>query len=216
MARLSLKQLSRDRVLGDDEIRSVLAACEDVTPSAYGRLVRSLLLSAARLNEVAGLQWPEIEGDVAVVPPERVKTKTEHVIPVTDQLAAQIGTRIEDAGDYVFSTDGGYRQFTGYSKCKRRLDAAIKAQRKADGLKPMPEWRLHDLRRTARSLMGRAGVPADHAERVLGHALAGVRGVYDRHTYLTEKRAALDRLGTLLESIINPPPANVVNIAARR
>jgi hypothetical protein len=59
-------------------------------------------------------------------------------------------------------------------------------------------------------------VPTDHAERVLGHVLPGVRGVYDRHTYLSEKRAALERLAMTLDGIINPPPANVVNIAARR
>ena len=96
------------------------------------------------------------------------------------------------------------------------LDAAINEQRARDGLPAMPAWRVHDLRRTARSLMGRAGVPTDHAERVLGHALAGVRGVYDRHTYLAEKRAALERLAALVESIVNPPLANVVPLRASR
>jgi integrase len=71
-------------------------------------------------------------------------------------------------------------------------------------------WRLHDLRRTARSLMSRAGVLSEHAERVLGHAIAGVEGVYDRHTYDDQKADALRKLSTLIERIVNPPSENVV------
>src|SRR5262249_8015940 len=72
MARLTLKELSRDRILSDCEIRSVWGACDRVTPTAYGRIVRSLLLSAARLNEIARLHWSEIDKDTAVIPAERV------------------------------------------------------------------------------------------------------------------------------------------------
>ena len=67
----------------------------------------------------------------------------------------------------------------------------------------MPRWVLHDLRRTARSLMSRAGVPSDIAERVLGHAIGGVRAVYDRHDFLVEKADALEKLAALLDRIIN-------------
>ena len=77
----------------------------------------------------------------------------------------------------------------------------------------MPEWRLHDLRRTARSLMSRAGVFSDIAEMVLGHKLTGVRGVYDRHSYASEKRNALEMLARLIGININPPKGNVVQIA---
>ena len=68
----------------------------------------------------------------------------------------------------------------------------------------MPHWTLHDLRRTARSLMSRAGVPADTAERVLGHVIPGVRSVYDRHSYAAEKREALEKLAALVERIVTP------------
>ena len=81
----------------------------------------------------------------------------------------------------------------------------------------MARWTLHDLRRTARSLMSRAGVPRDHAERVLGHAIAGVEGVYDRHAYEDEKADALDKLAQLIDRIVNPPDqTNVVPLAGRR
>jgi integrase len=71
-------------------------------------------------------------------------------------------------------------------------------------------WRLHDLRRTARSLMSRAGVNADHAERCLAHIIGGVRGVYDRHAYRDEKVHAFKELAALIERIVNPPAGNVV------
>jgi integrase len=212
MARLSLKSLSRDRILNDDEIRSLWSALDECSPEAYARIVRALLLSACRLNEIARLSDTEIDGDIAVIPAARVKTKAEHVLPITPALAALIG----EGKGFVFSTDGGTSPFSGFSKAKARLDTIINQQRKRDGLKPMPGWRLHDLRRTARSLMGRAGVPTDHAERVLGHVIPGVRGVYDRHSYLPEKCAALERLAVMVDGIVNPPPANVVRLAAKR
>jgi integrase len=71
-------------------------------------------------------------------------------------------------------------------------------------------WVLHDLRRTAKSLMGRAGVRPDISQRVLGHAIPGVEGVYDQHSYSDEKADALNRLAHLVETIVNPPEGNVV------
>jgi integrase len=208
MARTSLKELSRDRILTDEEIRSVWAACNQVTPAAYAQIVRALLLSACRLNEVAGLSWREVEVDKIIIPADRVKTKTEHVVPLTPELAAQLGER---GTGFVFSADGG-SPFSGFSKAKKRLDGIIAAQRKRDWLEPMSAWRLHDLRRTARSLMSRAGVSSDIAERVLGHVMPGVRGVYDRHAYAAEKHEALERLAALLTTVLNPPTDNVVRL----
>jgi integrase len=78
---------------------------------------------------------------------------------------------------------------------------------------PRKRRRLHDLRRTARSLMSRAGVAADIAEITIGHALPGIRGVYDRHRYLAEKRAALEKLPALLDRIIAPAVGNIVPLA---
>jgi len=216
MARTTLKELTRDRILADDEIRSLWSALDTCQPDAYARILRALLLSACRLNEVAGMQWPEVDGDQITIPAERVKTKTEHVVPITKELAAIIGKDEPEAGPFIFSTDFGARSLSSFSKAKRRLDETIGRQRKDADLKPMVPWRLHDLRRTARSLMSRAGVTSDVAERVLGHVIPSVRGVYDRHAYLNEKRDALERLAGLLETIINPPAGNVVPLRAGR
>jgi integrase len=98
----------------------------------------------------------------------------------------------------------------GYAKPKAALDAALIA---ADGGEALPNWTLHDLRRTAKTLMARSGVRPDISERVLGHAIGGVEAVYDRHSYEAEKRE-LERLAAMVERILSPTPGNVVNFRA--
>jgi hypothetical protein len=87
--------------------------------------------------------------------------------------------------------------------------------RKADGREPMPTWWLHDLRRTAKTLMQRAGVRPDISERVLAHVIPGVEGIYDRYEYLTEKRDALERLAALVARIVKPA-GNIVALSNRQ
>ena len=122
----------------------------------------------------------------------------------------RIGSRPKAKG-FVFSNDGGSQPLAGFSKAKAALDRTIDEIRRARGLEPMERWTLHDLRRTARSLMSRAGVRPDVSERVIGHAIPGVAGVYDRHSYAAEKRDALEKLAGLVERIVNPTP-NVVRL----
>ena len=98
--------------------------------------------------------------------------------------------------------DGGH--ISGQSKRKAQFDAKV----------PIAPWVFHDLRRTARSLMSRAGVRPDVAERVMGHAIAGVEGIYDRHSYRNEKADALRRVAGLIETIINPSVGNVLPLVA--
>ena len=108
-------------------------------------------------------------------------------------------------GKFVFSSDGE-RPFSGYSKAKASFDKACGAT----------GWTLHDLRRTARSLMSRAGVSADVAERCLGHVISGVRGTYDRHAYFDEKKRAFETLASLIARIVDPPTENVVSLVEAR
>jgi integrase len=111
---------------------------------------------------------------------------------------------------HVFSTTDGEKPFSGFSKCKVELDKIIGGIRKAEGRPAMRQWQLHDLRRTGRSLMSRAKVDADHAERCMGHVIGGVRETYDRYEYLEEKKAAFEKLAGLLAVILNRPADNVV------
>jgi integrase len=216
MARTKLRDFSRHRILTDDEIRQVWKAFDGFQPEAYERIGRVLMLTAARLNEIARLRWDEIGDGVFNIPAERHKAKTNHTLPILPAVAGLIGTRPDKRAEFVFSTRKGTTPFSGFSKAKKALDRRINSLRDDAGLEPIPDWRIHDLRRTARSLMSRAGVVSDIAERVLGHVLPGVRGVYDRHGYIDEKREALARLGTLMERILEPPAENVVELAPKK
>jgi integrase len=220
MARTKPKERARKRVLTDDEIRDVwsaLASAEGL-PECYSRFIKSLLLCMTRRNEAADMSSAEIDGDLWTIPGERYKNKLDHVIPLTAQVRALMGDKpkgLKGNAWFIFSTTGGAKAFSGFSKCKKALDAEIAKLRKAERREKMPPWTLHDLRRTGRSLMSRAKVPADHAERALGHVIGGVRETYDRHEYLEEKRDAFAKLAALVEIILAGPHDNVIDMKAR-
>jgi integrase len=207
MARTKPKERSGKRVLDDEEIRDVWAALAKFdAPACYPAYVKTLLLTATRRNEASDMIPGEIVGDLWTIPGARYKTKLDHVIPLTE-LALET---LPKGGGFTFSTTDGDVAFSGFSKAKAELDRLIAAARKEAGRPAMPGWTLHDLRRTARSLMSRAKVPTDHAERALGHVMGGVRETYDRYEYLEEKRAAFEALAGLVALILNPPADNVV------
>jgi integrase len=216
MARTRPSQLRRQRVLSDDEIRAVWRAAE-ASPSAFGYLVQFLLLTATRRTEAAMMRRNELVGHDWIIPQERYKTGLELVIPLSRAAQVVLASlpKIGKSG-LVFTTDGKH-PIGGFSKFKRAFDAKVLAElRKGTAEGELPRWTLHDLRRTARSLMSRAGIPSDHAERCLGHVLPGVRGTYDRHEYLSEKRNAFQALAALIERIINPAASNVVTLSENR
>ena len=124
--------------------------------------------------------------------------KVDLVRPLPARAMAVLGEMPRvDGCPYVFTN--GRRPISGFSKAKRAFDEASGTS----------GWTLHDLRRTSRSLLSRAGVNADHAEHCLGHVIGGVRGIYDRHEFYDEKKLAFEKLATLIESIVHPQP-NVI------
>jgi integrase len=132
-------------------------------------------------------------------------------------MRATIGERAENSGPFVFSTTNGMKPFHGYAKLKVTPDRKLAQIRKRDGKEPIERWTYHDLRRTARSLMSRAKVPADIGERVLGHTMPGVRATYDRSRYASEKLDALIRLDALVTRILNPTlTGNITSLSEAR
>jgi integrase len=209
MARTKPVERARKRILDDQEIRDLYDALDQLhganaVPKCFAAFTRFLLLSAQRLRMVSNMRFEEIEGRDWIVPEHRHKGKGkgDHVVPLTDALLALIEPR-QKAG-YVFTSDGGRTAFKGFSKAKTALDAKLAEIRKAAGRKSMQHWTFHDLRRSGRSSMSRIGVSPDHAERVLGHVIPGVRGTYDRHQYADEKRQALEKLAAQVERILRP------------
>jgi integrase len=202
MARTKGKERARSRILSDEELRAIWKAA-DRTPGPFGAFVQFLLLTAARRGEVVGMTRAELKDGDWTLPESRNKVKVDLIRPLSPAAQNVIAKlpRIGKVG-YVFTTNGR-SGLGGFTKFKRKLD-------RASGVKG---WTLHDLRRTARSLMSRAGVPSDHAERCLGHVISGVRGVYDRHEFHAEKKQAFEALATLIDRIVSPTP-NVVQLRA--
>ena len=210
MARVKPKERARDRVLTDDELSAVWRAA-DASGTAYDHLLKFILLTATRLREAAFMTRDELNGADWLIPAARYKGKHDHLVPLSS-AAQKVLSAIPIFGraNWVFTTNGSV-PISGFSKFKRQFDGRVLQElRKHDAQAVLPRWTTHDLRRTARSLMSRAGVNADHAERCLGHVIAGVRGTYDRHEFKDEKRRAFELLAAEVEHIIDPPEPSVV------
>ena len=193
----------RTRTLDDDEVRAVWKACADL--GSLGNIVKLLLLTGQRTGKVRTIKWDDLDNGKWLIPFELREKGNAGTLPLPPQALAIIKAQPRISGNpYVFTAATGNGAYNHLSQGKSQLNAKLPRN--------MPQWQLHDLRRTARSLMSTAGVLPDLAERVLGHAIMGVRGVYDRHSYEAEKADALLRLANQIERIVDPPPANVVKM----
>jgi integrase len=212
---------ARARVLSDDEIRLVWRAAGRC--GTFGAIVKVLLLTGARRSEVAAMCHSQIDAEgVWGLSGEHVKNSLPLYLPLSQDTLAIIGKQAKiDKQELVFSISGAHK-FQSWSRGKASLDKRIawqlRAQQRAlsqNRTVVIPEWHLHDLRRTARSLMSRAKVAPEHAERVLNHKIRGVQGTYDRHNYEDEKRDALERLACLLRQIVEGQGAKLVQFPMR-
>jgi integrase len=185
------KAKSRDRVLTDNELVAVWTAAP---ASDFGRIVKLLMLTGQRRDEIAALRRTEIVDDVLALPAERTKNSRPHDVPLSPQALAVLDDHPERVGrEYIFGDgEGG---FSGFSKAKERLDDAC----------GVAGWTLHDLRRTMATRMADLGVQPHVIEAILNHVSghkSGVAGVYNRSTYAAEKRAALDLWGVHVERLL--------------
>jgi integrase len=203
MARTKPKERERTRLLSDQEVRDIFRALETArVPKPFARLVRVLLLSCVRRDEAADASWQEmVEPGLWEIPASRMKAKRPHVVVMSPALRELFGE--PKTKGFVFTTDGE-RPISGFSKSKKALDGEVGKIRKQEGREPMPNWRLNDLRRCGRSLLSRANVEADIGERVLAHVIGGSRSPYDRHEFLAQKKAALEKLAALVSRILKP------------
>lgn len=179
---------SRDRVLSDDELRAILRACDRLN-EPFGALIKLLALTAQRRDEVGQMTWREVDLNARLwtIPKERAKNGIAHDVPLSEPAVRVLAgvQRIASNRGLVFTTTG-MTPVSGFSKIKKRLDAAVP---------DAPPWVLHDLRRTAASGMARLGANLPVIEKVLNHtsgSFGGVTGIYQRHHFADEKRAALE------------------------
>lgn len=200
MRRVKKEDRKRDRILNDDELRAVWKAAEDA--GIFGALVRLLLLTAQRRDKVASLRWTDIslEGvwTIATEKGEKGNPGSLKLPQMALDIIAQ-QPRLANV-PYVFPAGHGAGPICGFNKRKTALDKASS----------VTGYTLHDLRRTARSLMSRAKVSTEIAERVLGHARPSIEATYDVHAYDEEKAEALVKLAALIRSIVHPPEGDNV------
>jgi integrase len=201
--------LPRDRVLSDGELAVIWKACAD---DDFGRIVKLLILTGCRREEIGGLKWEEIDlkTGVLTVPGERTKNHRALVLTLPTVALDILRSSPRRAGrSYVFGTRGG--AFAAWSYSKMALDTRIAA---TEG-KPLVRWTLHDLRRTMRTGLGKLGVPPHVAELVINHAKGGIQAVYDKHRYEHEVKQALALWAEHVASIIDGN-SKVVAMTAHR
>lgn len=220
---------SRDRVLSDDELKLVWQA-SDALGQPFGPMIRVLLLTGQRLREVGEMSDREIDltNRNWTIPKERSKNGAAHSVPLSDLTLETISSvrRIRSERGYIFTTTGRTAA-SGYSKAKERLDAEmLRLARKAAAAATedpeavsIPHWTLHDLRRTMASGMARLGINLPVIERILNHtsgSFGGIVGVYQRHSFADEKRAALEIWSRFVENLTSEASeTNVVSLQAR-
>lgn len=191
-------EVSRDHILKDDELAAIWNACRD---DDYGHIVRLLLLTGQRREEVGSMAWDELDltSGLWIIPKARTKNALEHEVPLSAPAVAILKGRARADRKLTFGT--GSAGFSGWSASKKRLDARVSET--AATVRP---WRLHDLRRTMATRMADELRILPHVvEAILNHrsgVVSGVAAIYNRASYRTEKREALERWATYINRVL--------------
>jgi integrase len=193
-----LETSKRDRVLSEPELVDIWQACGD---RDFGRIVRMLMLTGQRRQEIGGLEWAEIsvERRQISLPAARCKNNRPHIVPLSEPAMALLQGLSRD-GKYVF---GG---FTSWPRGKDHLDKRIAKRRGV----PLPHWTLHDIRRSVVTHINNLGFAPPHVveaivNHVSGNSKNGVAGVYNRAEYLAEREKALEQWGRYLTGLVSFP-----------
>ncbi len=193
---------ARSRVLTEPELIAIWRATDELT--SYNIIVRLLLLSGQRREEIGGLMWDEINFEQRQIelPASRVKNGKAHLIPLSDQALALIHTHAQDPHrDFVFGIGAG--PFSGWSKSKERLDGRLGSA--------VAPWTLHDLRRTFATLASDLDLAPPHAiEMALNHwsgSKAGIAAIYNRAKYERERRVLMERWAAHVEGLVHAAQA---------
>ncbi|MBT6311372.1 MAG: site-specific integrase [Rhodospirillaceae bacterium] len=218
--------VSRGRTLDDEELAAIWGACDG---SVMGDMFRLLILTGQRRGEIADLRWDEVDlpNKRIRLSGERTKNGLPHDVPLSPpaleiieaQLEARVERKEKKPCEFVFTTNGR-TPVSGFSKAKAFIDAQLDAE--SDDDEPLiPDWRLHDFRRTMVTQMNDMGIAPHVVEACVNHvsgsAKAGVAGVYNRAEYLKERTAALNAWAAKVEGLTGNPPeaeSNVVPLSA--
>lgn len=222
--------VKRDRILTDAEIKEVWFAAEKAG-GIFEQFFKLAILTGQRRSEIAGMTWEELtlEGHDPVWEMSAVRTKAKrvHFVPLSPQAKAII-QKVPVRSDTPFLFGGAPRRRTdnsqkvehhaasGFSKAKKRLDEQIENSRRDSNVREeMPHWTIHDLRRTFRSGLARLGIRPEVARKVVNHQIEGIDAIYDRYTYLPERRDALEQWGAYVERLVKGATVSTRNPSPR-
>ena len=195
------EETSRDRVYTDEEIKPLWAAFGDFGIS--GVVFKMCLVTGQRLNEVARMEWREIDGDRWTLPSARTKNKRVHVVPLSELALDLLGEQRPLSENWVFPSPKGKDQpITNTVKAVRGNNGKKKPGRNSRAKSGVKDFTPHDLRRTLSTGLTKLGFTRFIVDRLLNHVEPGVGGVYDRHDYLKEKTEAMDAWGRYLRGLV--------------
>jgi integrase len=222
----------RERVLSDAELAEIWRAAGEAS-APYGTIVRLLILTGQRRGEVAGMAWAELSDDLTTwtLPGERTKNGVIHAVPLSGAAQGLLKALVPDdaakrRSEELVLPGIANTPFAGWSKAKRALDKAIAdahakaATESSRAPAALTSWNVHDLRRTVATGLQRLGVRLEVTEALLNHisgSRGGIAGVYQRHDWASEKRAALDSWAAhVLAAIKQKPPIDKVVTLTRK
>jgi len=197
------KEVQRTRFLTMDEVALVWNATGSLT-LIHAAFIKMLLLTGQRRESVSQMRRSQIANGVWTIPRENMKGDRAHTVPLPE-LARQALDQLPrfGDGDLVFTHDGK-RMIAGFSKLKGQLDSQIELMRAKRGVRPLPAWRIHDLRRTAGTHIARLGFPRLLVSKILGHVEGGITQIYELYSYDAEKLRALDAWSAEISKAIAP------------
>ncbi len=213
---------ARERALSPDEIRWLWAAAGKLG-EPFGTIVKLLLLTGQRRDEVGGIRRAELDADLSLLslPSTRTKNGRPHAVPLVGTAQALLAEAAARSNHEIIFSTTGHSAPSGFSRVKRRLDAEMlkiaRAERGADYV--IPPFTLHDLRRTAVTGLGDLGVRGEVIELLVNHAggfRSSIAGTYNRSELMPERREALERWGNHVAGLLTPHDGKVVELAARR
>ena len=189
---------ARDRVLTDGELAKVWRAACDA--GGFGRIIRLLILTGARKEEVGRLRWDEVVDDHIKLTADRTKTGEPNDIPLSSAARALLAAMAPLVAEGLVFATGAGKPITSWARHKARLDAAA----------GVTGWRIHDLRRTFSTGVNELGAEPHVVESILGHKIRGVAGVYNKAKHVAAKRAAVEAWGAHVLALVEGRDPGVV------
>jgi integrase len=186
------QEQEREKVLTEGEIRAIWIASEAMS-GPYSAWIKLLLLCGQRRLETASLRRSQIIDNCWHLSGADTKNKQLHIVPLSKQAMALVERLLKQDGEFLIKTGRtGDKPVNGFSKAKAQLDR----------LSGVQDWKFHDIRRTVATNLSKLGVDRFLLQRIVNHTDSGVTAIYDRYSYLEEKREALQRWADRLNDII--------------